>query len=257
MRIALGVEYDGSQFYGWQQQTQLRTVQGCLEQAISQVANHAVSIICAGRTDTGVHAFGQVIHFDTTAERSDRSWVFGVNSLVPKDVSVRWAKVVPSDFHARFSAIAREYCYIIYNQPIRPALQRQLLTWECRALDEKRMQQAAAYLVGEHDFSSYRAKECQAKTAIRRIAHLNVCRKGERIIISVKANAFLQHMVRNIVGVLLAIGTGDNEPYWAKEVLEARDRNLGGVTAKASGLFLSDVDYPAQYSVPVSINNYL
>jgi tRNA pseudouridine38-40 synthase len=252
MRIALGVEYNGTDFFGWQFQSHARSVQGEVEMALSKVANHPVTVICAGRTDTGVHAIGQVIHADVTAERSMRSWVLGTNANLPKDVSLKWAQAVDDNFHARFSAQARHYRYIILNRPTRPALLTQQMTWERRNLDIERMQPAGNYLMGTHDFSSYRAVSCQAKTPVRTVSRLIVSRLGERVMIDISANAFLHHMVRNIVGVLITIGAGEKPPEWAYTVLEAQDRRVGGVTAPAAGLYFGGVDYPPPYQFPKS-----
>lgn len=251
MKIALGVEYDGSRFSGWQvQEHDVRTVQGCVEKAVGKVADHPVRVYCAGRTDTGVHSTGQVIHFETGAQRSERSWVFGVNANLPKDVCVLWAKPVDEDFHARFSAQWRAYRYVIFNRVVRPTFLAYRVTWDHRSLDVERMAAAGQYLLGEHDFSSYRAVGCQAKSPVRQVYRLDVSRNGQYIFIDIKANAFLHHMVRNIAGVLMSIGAGENEPVWAKEVLEHRDRTLGGVTAAPYGLYLSEVGYPERFALP-------
>lgn len=250
MRIALGVEYDGTGFCGWQTQDGVPTVQDVVEKALSRVANHPVQVVCAGRTDAGVHGKGQVVHFDTEAVRAMRSWVLGANSNLPDSVSVIWARQVSEDFHARFSALARRYRYDILNRPTRPALDRHRACWVHRSLDAARMAAAARYLVGEHDFSSFRALACQAKHPVRTIHHLRVERSGELIRIDVKANAFLHHMVRNIAGVLIEIGTGDRPPEWAGEVLGYRDRTLGGVTAPPDGLSFMAVSYPPEYELP-------
>lgn len=251
MRIALGIEYDGSAFNGWQaQQAGVRTVQSAVEQALSAVAAHPVSVVCAGRTDTGVHATGQVVHFDSDAIRSPRAWTLGANTQLPPDVSVRWAQPVAETFHARFSATARQYRYVILNQPTRPALLRNRASWQMRPLDAARMNAAAAYLIGEHDFTAYRAQQCQSKSPVRVMRRLTVTRHGDYLTIDVLANAFLHHMVRNIAGVLMTIGHGEREPDWARAVLEGRDRKLGGVTAPPQGLYLVAVEYPAEFAVP-------
>jgi len=252
MRIALGVEYNGANFFGWQFQPHARSVQGEVEIALSKVANHPVKVICAGRTDTGVHAIGQVIHADVTAQRTTRSWVLGTNSNLPIDVSMLWAQSVDNHFHARFSAQARHYRYIILNRPTRPALLTKQVTWERRILEVERMQIAGNYLIGTHDFSSYRAVSCQAKTPIRTISRLMVSRMDDRVIIDISANAFLHHMVRNIAGVLITIGAGEKRPKWAHTVLEAQDRTMGGITAPAAGLYFCGIDYPAPYQFPKS-----
>ena len=250
MRIAAIVEYDGAGFCGWQLQDGVRTVQGVVEEAVSRVADEAIRVTTAGRTDTGVHATGQVIHFDTSAQRSTHSWVNGVIAHLPKDVVLRWASEVDDAFHARFAATGRQYHYVIVNRPERPTFQRGKVTWERRPLDEKRMQLAANDLVGEHDFSSYRTVHCQAKSAVRELREFRVWRVENRIILSVYANAFLHHMVRNLAGVLMVIGHGEQEIGWAKEVLDQRDRTLGGVTAPAAGLYLTRVDYPEHFHIP-------
>jgi len=250
MKIALGLEYLGSHFYGWQCQPQFRTVQGCVEAALSTVANQPVKVICAGRTDTGVHALAQVIHAEVSVNRPMRSWVLGGNANLPEDISIHWACPVEDEFHARFSALARHYRYVILNRPIRPALLANRVTWIHRPLVVETMQLAGNYLIGSHDFTSYRSVACQSPSPIRTITRLTVTREAEQIIISVSANGFLHHMVRNIAGVLLAVGRGEAPPEWAKTVLEARDRTLGGVTAPAAGLYLSGVDYPTRYSLP-------
>jgi len=250
MRIALGVEYDGTHFCGWQVQEDVRSVQACIEQALAKVADHPVRVICAGRTDTGVHALGQVIHFDSEAIRSERSWVFGANTRLAKDCSVVWARVVSDDFHARYSAVSRYYRYVIFNRTVRSGVFADRVSWCYRPLDEGRMSEAAHYLIGEHNFSSYRAVACQAKQPVRTVHRLDVVRHGEMIVIDIVANAFLHHMVRNIAGVLMTIGSGEREPVWAKEVLEARDRTLGGVTAPPQGLTLMAVEYPETFALP-------
>jgi len=254
MRVALGVQYDGSGFRGWQaQQPGTRTVQTVLEQALAKVANHPVRLVCAGRTDAGVHGVGQVAHFDTTAVRSARAWVLGGNAHLPLDISLNWAQEAPKDFHARFSALARRYRYVILNRPQRSALWRERATWHYRLLDAERMQKAGQALVGEHDFSSFRAAECQARHPIRDIHELTIRRHGDSVVLDVEANAFLHHMVRNIAGVLMAIGAGDRPVEWVREVLEQRDRTQAGVTAPAAGLYLLAVRYPERFRLPAAV----
>lgn len=250
MRIALGVEYDGSDFSGWQAQIGSRTVQGTVEQALSKVADHPVRVVCAGRTDTGVHAAEQVVHFDSEAPRSMRSWVLGANANLPRDVSLRWAQPMSDDFHARFQATARSYRYVILSRFTRPAILHRRVCWRHSELDGARMAAAAGHLIGEHDFTSFRALACQAKHPVRTIEHLAVHREGDFYYIDVRANAFLHHMVRNIAGVLMAVGEGAREPGWAAELLAARDRSAGGVTAPAEGLYLAAVRYPAHFGLP-------
>lgn len=253
MRIAAGIEYDGTAFSGWQSQPGSRTVQGCVEQALSKVADHPVQVVCAGRTDSGVHATGQVIHFDTGASRRMRSWILGANANLPADVSVTWAQPVDERFHARFGALERRYRYVILNRMVRPALGRSRVCWDHYPLDAGLMAQAGTYLVGEHDFSSFRALACQAKHPVRTIHRLEVSRAGEYLYIDVTANAFLHHMVRNIAGVLIAVGRGERRPDWVPELLLARDRSVGGVTAPAGGLYLVDVRYPDEFGLPREI----
>lgn len=249
MRIALMVEYDGSQYHGWQSQAGLRTVQHVLEQALSDVADHPITLTCAGRTDTGVHATHQVVHFDTEKTRNMRAWIFGANSKLPKDVCVRWAREVPLQFHARYSALSRSYRYVIYNTPIRPAIMRSHVTWLYQPLDHVLMHEAAQFLVGEQDFTSFRSVECQSKTPMRKIESIEVKRRDELVIVDVTANAFLHHMVRNIVGVLMAVGNGRREVGWVKEVLLAKDRRMGAATAAPYGLYLVGVRYPKAFGI--------
>jgi tRNA pseudouridine38-40 synthase len=249
-RIVLGLEYEGTNYYGWQCQDGLNTLQSTVETALSRVANHPVSTICAGRTDAGVHALGQVIHFDSEASRTLDNWIMGGNTHLPDAITIRWAKIVDGTFHARYSALARRYYYVIYNHPTRSSIFRQKTTWWYRPLNEKRMQIAANYLLGEHDFTSFRAINCQAKTTVRTLHQLNVRRQQDFIVIEVKANAFLHHMVRNITGVLMAIGEGKKPPSWAEEVLLACDRKKAGITAPPIGLYLAEVEYPERFGVP-------
>jgi tRNA pseudouridine38-40 synthase len=249
-RIALGLEYDGSEFSGWQSQHDAVGVQSVVEKALSEVANHPVQVVAAGRTDTGVHAAMQVVHFDTTAERTERNWMLGGASNLPASVSILWTRDVPDSFHARFSAQARSYRYFILNRGPRPAIARLRTSWVRDALDEARMQEGGALLVGQHDFSSFRAAECQARSPIRHLYDLRVSRRGEIVELAVTANAFLHHMVRNIAGVLIAVGRGDRPVEWVSEVLDARDRRQGGVTAPPGGLYLSSVRYPEAFRLP-------
>jgi tRNA pseudouridine38-40 synthase len=249
-RIALGIEYDGSSYSGWQTQAHARSVQAELEAALSRVADHPVGITAAGRTDAGVHALAQVAHFDTDVARPLQAWVLGSTALTPPDISVLWAQSVPGEFHARFSALSRTYLYRILNRPMRPALERQRVCWRRRPLDAGRMHEAAQALVGERDFSSFRAAECQSRTATRRLFEIDVTRAGETVEIRVRANAFLHHMVRNIAGSLLAVGCGDRPVEWIAEVLAARNRTLAGVTAPPDGLYFAGVEYPSGFGLP-------
>ena len=249
MRIALVLEYDGSRYHGWQAQTGLHTVQQALENALSKVADSPVSVVCAGRTDTGVHATNQIIHFDTEKVRSIRAWIHGVNSFLPKDVCVKWGKELPEEFHARYSATARRYRYVIYNGTIRPALLRSNVTWQYRQLDNRLMHQAAQHLLGEQDFTSFRSVECQSNTAMRNVHKLQVTRTNDLVVIDITANAFLHHMVRNIAGVLIAVGSGKHPVGWVDEVLKAKDRRLGAETAPSYGLYLVQVTYPQEFGI--------
>lgn len=249
MRIALLLEYDGSQFHGWQSQEGLRTVQKSLEKALSQVADCDIEVVCAGRTDTGVHATHQVVHFDSANERSIRAWIHGANSYLPKDICVKWGREMPDDFHARYSALNRRYQYVIYNAPIRPALLRSGVSWYYRQLDHRLMEEGAKHLIGEQDFTSFRSVECQSNTPMRRVDQIKLARMGDFVIIDITANAFLHHMVRNIAGVLMAVGSGRKSPEWVKDVLLAKDRRLGAETAPPYGLYLVSVAYPEHFSV--------
>ncbi len=250
MRWALGIEYAGSAYSGWQRQRACPSVQEHLETALSRVADHAVKLGCAGRTDAGVHALGQVVHFDTHAVRAERSWLLGANSHLPLDISVRWAKTVPPNFHARYSATGRQYRYVIYNHLARPSILRERVLWIGRDLEAESMHVAAQALVGEQDFSAYRAAECQSKTAIRVIQYIQVSRHGQYLYVDIRADAFLHHMVRNILGVLLKIGTGERPLAWAHEVLVSRQRSLAGITAPPQGLYMVGAFYPAEFSLP-------
>jgi len=251
MRIALGIEYDGSQYHGWQtQQPGVATVQQTVEQALSRVANHPVQLVCAGRTDRGVHAFGQVVHFDTEARRGLHNWLLGVNTNLPFDVNVNWVQPVAADFHARFSATGRRYRYLILNRASRSALLHRRATWIHQPLDHQAMHRAGQALLGEHDFSSYRAIGCQAKHPVRTLETLSVTRRGDLVELAVSANAFLHHMVRNIAGVLLAVGTGVQDEDYPRRVLAFRDRTRGGVTAPPDGLYFAGVRYPDEFAIP-------
>jgi tRNA pseudouridine38-40 synthase len=249
-RIAVGLEYDGRAYCGWQFQPGLPTVQDVVQRAFSRVADTSIECVCAGRTDAGVHAGAQVAHFDTTAVRSERSWRLGANTYLPGDVSVAWVREVPGQFHARFSAIARSYRYLILNRDSRSGLAAGRATWERRPLDAARMHAAAQVLVGEHDFSAFRAIECQAKSPRRHVESLDVTRDAEWLTIAVTANAFLHHMVRNMAGLLISVGHGESAPERVPAVLSSRDRKTNAATAPPDGLYLAAVRYPAEFGLP-------
>ncbi len=249
-RVAALVEYDGTDFAGWQSQSHSVSIQDAVERALGFVAGHRLEAVCAGRTDTGVHAVGQVVHFDTTARRTPRAWVLGANTKLPPTVALQWAGEVADQFHARHSAQRRTYRYCILNRSARSALQRQRSTWIHRAVDAGAMHAAAQVLLGEHDFSAFRSNECQSKSPIRKLERIEVRRSGDYVWVQVTANAYLHHMVRNIVGTLLAVQAAADPGARLREILSARDRRLAGMTAPAAGLYLWQVDYPAQFGVP-------
>lgn len=251
-RVALGIEYDGSQYSGWQRQRHTtNTVQERLERAASKVANHDISVFCAGRTDAGVHALGQVVHFDSDVSRTERSWIRGINRYLPNDICVSWVHHTTEEFHARFKAYRRSYRYIIANtRQFRGALNRRRSAWIYEPLDARRMKEASVSLIGTHDFTSFRASQCQAKSPVKTIHHLDVFRQEDLIVINIEADAFLHHMVRNIAGVLIKIGKGEAKVGWCEDVLRAQDRKQGGVTAAPEGLYLTGVKYPDEYGIP-------
>ena len=250
MRLAVGVEYCGRDFSGWQRQSGARTVQGCLEEALGRIAGHEIVLQCAGRTDAGVHASYQVAHFDTPVERPMPAWTLGANTHLPADTGVVWSRPVPVAFHARYGAVRRRYRYLVLNRRARSGLWEGRVAWEPRPLDENAMAAAARFLLGEHDFTSYRARGCQASSPRRCLYRLDVRRKGNWVIVEAEANAFLQRMVRNLAGVLLTIGLGRRRPVWARQVLLARARECGGYTAPPQGLYLADVRYPRRFRLP-------
>ncbi|MGH8072644.1 MAG: tRNA pseudouridine(38-40) synthase TruA [Lysobacter sp.] len=260
-RFALGVEYDGSEFSGWQrlnrrgepERRNEPTVQAALEKALSFVAGSPVDVVCAGRTDAGVHASAQVVHFDGPVGRDPRAWVLGTSSQLPPSVCVRWCVPVADDFNARFSARARRYRYSILNRQVRPALHRQYLAWERRPLDADAMHRAAQALVGDHDFSAFRTVHCQAPHARRQLHEISVVRSDQVVAIEVQANAFLHHMVRNIVGSLLPVGRGERPEGWIAELLAGRNRAVAGPTAPSAGLVFLGPRYPAQWGLPVEV----
>jgi tRNA pseudouridine38-40 synthase len=252
-RIALGIQYDGAPWQGWQTQLSRNTVQDRLEAALRRFTTEEISTVCAGRTDSGVHALEQVVHFDTEAERDQFSWVRGVNSFLPPSIAVRWACDAAGGtdgFHARFSATARTYQYLLYNHPVRSPLLAGRAGWVFRPLDVEAMQSAATALVGQHDFSAFRAIECQARTPVRTMHALQVRREGNMVVFTIKANAFLHHMVRNIVGSLIYIGNGRKPPEWLREVLEGADRSVAAPTFMPDGLYLAKIDYDDRWRLP-------
>lgn len=252
-KFALALAYDGRNYSGWQVQNNTNSIQQEIEAALSTVANHSITVFCAGRTDAGVHATMQILSFESDANRSLDQWLLGTNSKLPKDIKVQWIQKTDPEFHARFKAIERHYCYVIQNTPIAPCILRNLVTWHLKTLDAEKMHQAAQLLVGKHDYSSFRSSHCQAKTAVREVKSIIVERCCDAIIIKISANAFLHHMVRNIVGSLLKIGEGTHDKAWLQQVLESKDRKVAGVTAPADGLYLTGVIYPEEYGLPNKI----
>jgi tRNA pseudouridine38-40 synthase len=250
VRIALGLEYDGSGFCGWQTQPAACAVQDALEAALSGIASTPVKVASAGRTDAGVHATAQVVHFDTTAIRPESAWVRGVNALLPSTVAIHWAREVAPEFHARFSAQARRYRYVLLNRPVRAGLASGRVGWFHAPLDIEAMQHAAAHFVGEHDFSAFRSAECQAKTPVRTLSQITIRRVKDYVIFDLRANAFLHHMVRNIVGVLVYVGSGRQSSAGVAEILRGRDRTLAAPTFAPDGLYLSGVEYAPQWGIP-------
>lgn len=254
MRYALGIEYDGSGFSGWQRLSEGSTVQAEVEKALSFVAHHEVQVVCSGRTDAGVHAQCQVIHFESAAARTNRAWVLGCNTKLSRDVRVLWCQPMSDEFHARYSARARRYRYTILNRAIPPAMQRHFLSWERLPLDADAMHAAAQALVGQHDFTSFRTVKCQAKHPNRDLQDISVKRKADEVIIEVQANAFLHHMVRNIVGSLIMIGRGEKDIGWMAELLALKDRTQAGPTAPAEGLVFLGPKYPQQWELPMQVS---
>ncbi|MES1944277.1 tRNA pseudouridine synthase A [Salinisphaera sp. PC39] len=249
-RIAACVEYDGTAYNGWQRQPHAPSVQARVESALSRVADHPVAVVCGGRTDAGVHALGQVVHFDSQARRPDHAWVFGANSNLPSDISLRWARPVPPDFHARYTAVAREYRYLILDHPARSALLGRRAAHSRHRLDAAAMHEAAQALLGERDFSAFRAAGCQSNTPMRRVERVRVRRSGDLVIMDIRANAFVHHMVRNIAGSLMVVGRGLQPSAWIAELQASRDRRLGGATAPAHGLYFRHIEYPPAYDLP-------
>lgn len=254
MRIALGIEYDGSAFCGWQTQPARCAVQDRLEAALSEIAGEPVATVCAGRTDAGVHALAQVVHFDTAVRRPLGAWVRGTNALLPPALAVTWARAVPGEFHARFSARERCYRYVLLNRAVRPAVDRARVGWFHLPLELDAMRDAARLLVGEHDFSAFRSSECQARSPVRELRRLDIRRCGDYVLFEVTANAFLHHMVRNLVGSLVYVGKRKHPPGWIAEVLANRNRARAAPTFDAAGLYLARVDYDAAWGLPARVH---
>lgn len=250
MRFAMGVEYNGAAYHGFQQQAGLSTVAGCLDTAVSFVANHLTTVVCGGRTDAGVHALGQVVHFDTSASRPEHAWLMGINSQLPSDIVARWVKPVSEEFHARYKAKSRRYRYHIANTRIRPALFAATAAWYRWPLSVEHMHAAAQYLVGTHDFSAFRGQGCQAKSPLKTVEFCKVERHGDDIFFEIQADAFLYHMVRNIVGTLYQVGRQHQPVEWFKTVLESKNRTVAGVAAPPQGLCLIEISYPSVYNLP-------
>lgn len=250
VKIALGIEYDGAHYCGWQSQPSGCAVQDVLRGALTSIAGEPIQVHAAGRTDSGVHALGQVVHFETSAQRPQSAWVRGVNALLPNSIRIRWAHEVEHSFHARFSAQRRRYRYLIYNAPVASALLDGKAGWFHAPLDIAQMQRGAQFLLGTHDFSSFRAAECQARSAVKQLERLSIARHGNLLVLDFEANAFLHHMVRNIVGALVYVGAGRQAAEWMKELLQARDRSRAAPTFAAAGLYLTGVDYPPEFALP-------
>jgi tRNA pseudouridine38-40 synthase len=250
LRIAIGIAYCGTGLQGWQSQPSGHTVQDNLERALSEIAGERVEIVGAGRTDAGVHAIAQVAHFETTAARPHSAWVRGANSLLPASIAVQWASAVSEEFHARYSARSRSYRYVIYNHSVRPALLAGLVGWFHLPLDVEKMRSATQCVLGEHDFSSFRSSECQARSPVRRMEEIRIRTRGPYLVLDFRANGFLHHMVRNLVGCLVYVGKGERSQQWLADVVAARDRRQGAPTFAAEGLYLSEVTYEARWDLP-------
>lgn len=250
LRLAMGISYHGGHYQGWQSQLSRQTVQDQLEVALSEFAGHKVSTLCAGRTDAGVHGLMQVVHFDTPIDRTVASWVRGTNALLPKDIAVQWAKVMPPEFHCRASAVSRTYAYVLLADPVRPSVDQGRVGWVYRPIQLEPMQQAAQWLLGEHDFSSFRASACQALSPIKNLLRIDITRRGAYWRFEFEANAFLHHMIRNLMGCLLAIGDGRRPPEWIKEVMAARDRDAAAPTFSPDGLYFLGPRYDAHWGLP-------
>lgn len=252
MNIAVGVEYLGTRYCGWQRQSHSPSVQSEVEQALSTIADESIGVVCAGRTDSGVHGIGQVVSFTTTSDRPSKAWLMGGNAHLPDDIAIQWAKPVPEDFHARFSAISRRYRYVIFNAKHRPGVLAGQVTWVKEPLNEQAMHVAAQAFLGEQDFSAFQAASCQSPTSFRNVFNVSVSRHNEYVVIQITANAFLHHMVRNIAGSLIEIGKGNQAIQWIAELMQGKDRTLAAPTAKPSGLYFVNVNYPKHFQLPSS-----
>ncbi|MEO8542181.1 MAG: tRNA pseudouridine(38-40) synthase TruA [Burkholderiaceae bacterium] len=250
MRIALGISYNGRAYQGWQSQLSGQTLQDQVEKALTRLAAQPVSTLCCGRTDAGVHALMQVVHFDTSSVRREISWVRGTNALLPKDISVEWAREVPASFHSRASATARCYAYLIYESPVRPSIDTGRVGWVTKSLDAQRMRVAAQHLIGEHDFSSFRASQCQALSPVKQMRRIDISRRGAYLRFEFEANAFLHHMIRNVMGCLVVVGNGSKSPEWINEVLQARQRKHAAPTFAPDGLYFLGPRYDAHWGLP-------
>lgn len=250
MRVALGISYDGSPYDGWQSQPSGRTVQDQLEKALGRFADQRISTLCAGRTDAGVHGLMQVVHFDTTAERSPHAWVRGTNSFLPRDIAVQWAQIVPREFHCRASAVSRRYAYLLLESPVRPSVDAHRVGWVFQPLDLALMQQSLPHLLGEHDFTSFRAAACQALSPVKNLMRADIQRRGAYWRFEFEASAFLHHMIRNIMGCLIVIGQGKQAPGWMAEVLAARRRDAAAPTFSPDGLYFLGPRYDAHWGLP-------
>jgi tRNA pseudouridine38-40 synthase len=250
LRLAMGISYHGGHYQGWQSQLSRQTVQDQLEAALSQFAGHKVSTLCAGRTDAGVHGLMQVVHFDTQVDRPEASWVRGPNALLPKDIAVQWAKAMPPEFHCRASAISRSYAYVLLADPVRPSVDQGRVGWVYRPVQLEPMQQAAQALLGEHDFSSFRASACQALSPVKNLLRIDITRRGAYWRFEFEANAFLHHMIRNLMGCLIAVGNGTRPVGWMADVLAARDRKVAAPTFPADGLYFVGPAYDAEHDIP-------
>ncbi len=256
MRIALGVSYNGRAYQGWQSQLSGQTVQDQLEKALSQLAVHPISTLCSGRTDAGVHALMQVAHFDTIAVRREISWVRGTNALLPRDISVEWAREVPPAFHCRANAVSRRYAYVLFQSPVRPSIDHGRVGWVMEPLDLDRMRVGAQYLIGDHDFSSFRASQCQALSPIKQMRSITINKRGAYLRFEFEANAFLHHMIRNIMGCLIAVGAGKQPADWMREVLQARERRVAAPTFSPDGLYFLGPRYDPQWGLPERVAAY-